>query len=342
MYYMWTENLNLNDLREMDAVVRNVMNKFRAKYALQLNSILYVPRVLGGRGLKNFEITYKQIKVKSALNLLEVTDQRMKEVCKFDQHRAKANRSAIVADAVEYAINDFGITLTPTSEGFVCVYEVENEELSTSSKQVAMSQIKTRAVGKLYDEVIASTWQGAIFKMRKTDDQLMGSYCFAWLTKWKDCPVQVINDIHSVYLQTVPTLSFLRGRSATVINSDTCRLCKHGKETVKHILSNCDTLARTDYLLRHNRALQIIIFRVLKQLSFIDKVPPWYSPVTIKPFYENDHGKVYWDIPEYSGAEDDEVEERVFRPDAKIVFQKEKKIVVVEMSVPWIESRSDK
>ena len=95
-------------------------------------------------------------------------------------------------------------------------------------------------------------------------------------------------------------------------------------------------------LLRHYRALQTIIFRVLKQLSCIDKVPPWYSPVTIKPFYENDHGKVYWDIPEFSGAEDNEDEERVFRPDAKIVFEKEKKIVVVEMSVPWIESRSDK
>ena len=50
---------------------------------------------------------------------------------------------------------------------------------------------------------------------------------------------------------------------------------------------------------------------------------------------------VYWDIPEYSG-EEDELELRMYRPDGKIIMKKEKRIIVVEKSVPWIENRDIK
>ena len=66
-YFMWSEKINLTDLREMDSILRDIMNRNKAKYKLQINSILYLPRNKGGRGIKNLEMTYKQMKVKSAL-----------------------------------------------------------------------------------------------------------------------------------------------------------------------------------------------------------------------------------------------------------------------------------
>ena len=48
-----------------------------------------------------------------------------------------------------------------------------------------------------------------------------------------------------------------------------------------------------------------------------------------------------WDIPEYSGTEE-ENEERILRPDGKIIFKRAQKVVLLEMSVPWIENRESK
>ena len=73
----------------------------------------------------------------------------------------------------------------------------------------------------------------------------------------------------------------------------------------------------------------------------INKVPAWYTKICIEPMYQSEDLKVYWDIPEYSGMEDESVGEPL-RPDGKIVDKKEKKILVLEMSVPWIENRKSK
>ena len=48
-----------------------------------------------------------------------------------------------------------------------------------------------------------------------------------------------------------------------------------------------------------------------------------------------------WDIPEYSGNSD-EIEDRVLRPDGKIILNAEKVIYVLEQTVPWITNREDK
>ena len=61
----------------------------------------------------------------------------------------------------------------------------------------------------------------------------------------------------------------------------------------------------------------------------------------IKPSYENDEIWLVWDIPEYCGREDEE-ESRILRPDCKIIFKEEKRIVLLEMTVPWIENREIK
>ena len=99
-YFMWSEKFNLGDIREMDILIRNILNKVKAKYMLQANSSLYIPRNKGGRGLKNLETTYKKIKVIAAMNLLTKNDPRMECVRKFEMNRMKKGRSSILIDAV--------------------------------------------------------------------------------------------------------------------------------------------------------------------------------------------------------------------------------------------------
>ena len=118
-YYMWTERFNLGDLRDFDKTVRDIMNKQRAKYSLQMNASLYLPRGKGGRGLKNFETLYKKTRIKAAMNLLCGTDPRIQCVKDFDQSRMIKGKSSIIGDAVRYAKEDFGITLESVENGFL-------------------------------------------------------------------------------------------------------------------------------------------------------------------------------------------------------------------------------
>ena len=83
------------------------------------------------------------------------------------------------------------------------------------------------------------------------------------------------------------------------------------------------------------------MFKLLHKYKLIDNFPSWYTKITIKPKYQNDQFEVFWDIPEYSGYEQ-ELESRPLRPDGKIIDKMSKKIHVLEMSVPWIENRTTK
>jgi hypothetical protein len=201
--------------------------------------------------------------------------------------------------------------------------------------------MKKKEIQKNVDEVRKSTWQGLLLKNRYEDDKLSKG-CFKWMTDWKNCPVNIINDAQSIYLQTIPTLTFTNYRSKTKTNnSTTCRLCKKSPESVCHLLSSCNKFLPTDYKRRHDRVLQYILFCFLHKNGFSDSLHPWYTKVVIKPKYENEEMLVLWDIPEYSGYEEEE-EAKVLRPDGKIVLKKRKLIFVLEMSVPWIDNRESK
>ena len=196
-------------------------------------------------------------------------------------------------------------------------------------------------MAKLECEILSTTWQGNIFRIRYEDEHLIKHTCYDWLTYWRECPVNIINDLHSIHLQIVPTLAFTTHRSANSSSSKICRLCHKGDETVKHLLSNCGLFAPVDFILRHNKALQYILFPLLLSNKFIDNCPPWYSPIIMKPRYENENVIIFWDIPEYTGAEDED-EDKILRPDGKLIFKQDRIVLVLEMSVPWIQNRESK
>ena len=81
-------------------------------------------------------------------------------------------------------------------------------------------------------------------------------------------------------------------------------------------------MTQTRYLARHNAALKILYFEMLRDRWLVQTVPPWYSPAMPN-------------VPLY--AENTEV--RANRIDARIVNKNEKKVIVIEMSCPWLENR---
>ena len=218
---------------------------------------------------------------------------------------------------------------------FTFEYKKENVTEAPCSYVTVSKYMKENIVKKIDEELCGTTWQGLLMNERRNDQYLNLKECFVWSSKWKDSPVNVINDIQSIYLQTVPTLAFKKYRGEN-INSTNCQLCNNGCESVRHIL--CESLINTFYKNRHDSVFQYIIFNYLVKHNLIKECPP---KKIIKPKYENDDLLVLWDIPEYTGNED-ENEERLMRPDGKIIMKKEKTIFILEQAVPWISNREVK
>ena len=103
-------------------------------------------------------------------------------------------------------------------------------------------------------------------------------------------------------------------------------------------MAECSSLAQTKYLYRHNAALKILFFELLRKHGLIEEVPPWYSPVMPKPANQNTTSKAFWDIPIYS--EHNEV--RANWINAPLVSHERKEVCTIEMSCPRIESRAKK
>ena len=102
------------------------------------------------------------------------------------------------------------------------------------------------------------------------------------------------------------------------------------------LYAGCSALAQNKYLVRHNAALKVLFYEVLHDLKLLEDVPPWYSPSLPKPHYESSQAEAYWDIPVY--AEHHEV--RANRVDARVVDHVKKKVLLIEMSCPWIDNRA--
>ena len=144
-----------------------------------------------------------------------------------------------------------------------------------------------------------------MFKTRWNDEHLETN-CFFYLNSWKTFPVQLISEVQGLYCQLLPTKSYQLIRS--VSNDQDTR----GQESVRHVVSNCGSLAKYDFILRHDSAFKCMVFPILTQYKLIDQCFTWHSPSKVKPYYENEIAEFWWDTPEYQGNEEED-DTKLFR-----------------------------
>ena len=142
-----------------------------------------------------------------------------------------------------------------------------------------------------------------------------------------------------LYEQLLPTRVYAAYKTGTSDrNNIMCRMCGKAPECIAHVLAGCSSLAQTKYLERHNAALKVLFFKILRDLDLNETVPPWFLRTEPKQMYESTHAQAFWDVPVY--AEHTVV--RANRVDARIVDHKEKRLLLVEMSCPWVDNRVKK
>ena len=108
-----------------------------------------------------------------------------------------------------------------------------------------------------------------------------------------------ITGMLDLYEQLTPTKVYDARKTQTNHPNDTvCRRFGRTAESIPHVLASCSTLARNKYLARHNAALKVLFWEMLRELQLSDTVPPWYSPAIPKPIYVSPEAQAYWDIPD--------------------------------------------
>ena len=91
-------------------------------------------------------------------------------------------------------------------------------------------------------------------------------------------------------------------------------------------------------LARHNNAVKIVVFQVIRGLDLVTSKVPWFSKIQLKLMYENERAIAYWDIPLYANS----THLKANRIDVTIVDKENKKVSVIEMSCPWLEDKEEK
>ena len=337
-YFFWSEKFLIADLKRMDISIRVEMNVNGAKHSQQMNDILYLPKSMGGRGLRSVEDIYKQTRIKSAIKIISNhTDDRMSSVANFHLTLQRKKRGNIFTDAIAYA-KELSIDLVIDEFGWVAQHNNgDDTDLIPDLTKLKLVMQKARAEIRR-NNLEKSTWQGVNYAARYKDNDLEAG-CFRWLTSWNRAPTNIIREIFDLYAQTIKTKCYEIIRSDKPPENTLCRLCYMGEESTKHLLNECKILAKNAYKKRHDQMLKCLIFQFLYGVGMLDRIPPWFTNKTPKPYYENEKAVVWWDIPEFAGSHDKDGEE-VYRPDIKVLVKKKYMLYVIEGTVPWITSRA--
>ena len=204
----------------------------------------------------------KLAKIKAAVNLCQNTDPTMELVRRFEEASGQSGHHSLLKDAIKYAKElhlDLNLGEGEPTCRTVDGKETEGRKIGTYAREFQQKQLR--------QETEEEKWQGKLFKSR-WNDKMLSKGCFDWMKEWKTCPSSTIAGIHELYQQLLPTKLYHHNKTGTNPISDVfCRMCGSGPESVPHILAGCSTLAKTKYIARHNAALKVLFFELLKDLN---------------------------------------------------------------------------
>ena len=103
VYFMWTQVWPITELQTLERESRKIMVENDGKHPLGTSDLLYLPRRVGGRGLKSIEAEYKLTKVKAAVRLCNNSDPTMELVRQFEEKTRRTGRHSLIGDAQRFA-----------------------------------------------------------------------------------------------------------------------------------------------------------------------------------------------------------------------------------------------
>ena len=153
------------------------------------------------------------------------------------------------------------------------------------------------------DPVKSLAWVNSCFLDPSTESYLFAAQELALFTRY-----------HERYI--------LKSRS-----DDLCRICGKESETIYHILSGCDSLAKREYFVRHNAVCKYVHYMVMKNFGF-QCAPNWFVHTPVEVVRSKSVGIVYDQLITTDrpiGAN---------RPDLLVRDKLNKKAYIIDISCP--------
>ena len=209
--------------------------------------------------------------------------------------------------------------------------ELDIQDLPFDDNQSAVCKAKAQKVvaKKAAMKNLEKNWQtkplhGKFFQ-RASQADVNHSQTFSWL-KSSGLKAETEGFIIAAQDQSLRTKNYLANIMKTE-SDPKCRFCKQHNETIDHLVSACPTLAKSEYITRHNKVAQYIHHKVCQHYG-INVKNHWYEH-EITPVVENKSMKILWDFPIQTDRTI-----KANRPDIVIIDKEKKTCLLLDVSIP--------
>lgn len=274
-------------------------------------------------------LTYRATKIKLAVRMGTTRDGTVRLAADYQNVRKNASK---FKEAVRFA-HDLGIELNLDTPDVTMTYDDGGE---TVSVDVRNAEAVSRAVHEMQQRALASEletneWHGKYARMLRADSERVHPFTHRILT-WRDMPCEVETALVALRERFWATRAYCTHVMHIDVGGAECRRCMAAEETIEHGLSGCSALAPTAYVGRHNGALKCLVWWLLHAYGVHETLRGWNDERTPSAVTENDRIKVWWDVPVESVHTGRAI--RANRPDLRVLFKRERRLVVAEMSCP--------
>ena len=303
-------NWQMKEIKKMDTKTRKLMTTERMHHPKSDVERVYLPRKIGGRGLTQLEMAFQTTTVGLKTYLETTEDQLLSLVL---QHERNKKLYSVSRQASKY-IQQMNIPPLPRKE------EEPVTQFAKRIKQEAKKSAQKKMTDTWKEKPMHGQYPARVSKPDAEQDQTHQWLRSAGLKAETEGMVIAAQD------QSLATRSYHH----KIIKDGTdpkCRMCNQYEETIDHIVSGCPTLAKTEYIQRHDKAAGYIHWKICKyfQLPTAEK---WYEhqPQTVT---ENNNITVLWDMPINTDREI-----KANRPDIIIKNREDKTCFMIDMTVP--------
>ena len=280
---------------------------------------IYLPRQLGGRGLLSVTDQYKKCIINMSVYLDNTEERLLKLVKNWTNNR---KNTSIMKKAQIY-----------------CAEKMINyNDIKTTTKENRKQILRKVFIDAHYNNYNNMPLHGQL--QRELNEAYIDTpSSLNWIQKANLKPTTEAT-IFAIQEQAVTT-NVIKKRIHNNSNNDQCRLCKSASETIHHIISGCPSLAKSEYIKRHNNVAKEVYIRIGEQLDLIKKNEnKWYNyePAAV---IENEFFKLLWDFPIQT---DKTISNN--KPDIIILDKASKTSNIIDIAIPSdyniVEKRNEK
>ena len=311
-------NWTMGEIKAIDIKTRKLLTCNRAHHPKADVDRLYLKRSEGGRGLLQVEMNFK-ISFIGQQKYLENTKDWMMTCVRA--HDSQKKRYSIRKKSEDYK-KDLGVDIVDESAHITGNVITDAKAAKKIAKKAALNKLDTNWRSKALHGKFAERASKADVNQECT---------FLWL-KSSNLKAETEGFIIAAQDQSLKTNNYLKN-IMKVGGDGKCRYCKEQLETIDHLVSGCSTLAKSEYIIRHNKVAQYIHWKVCQHYD-MEVNNKWYEHQT-EPVMENSKATILWDF-----AIQTDRTIKANRPDLVIRDKKTRTCLLLDVSIPTDKNTS--